>query len=153
MNLVVKTIPALMQLRLRTALVAERQRDPVGIIRSNSGGWHSQSDLQHRGDFQPLVVFLEDVTGLSVVELWGNINPPGAANRSHKHHGCDVSAVVYANFPEDSGALVFDNGLKLFPTPGLVLFFPPNEAHAVEPNASSKPRISFSANLKERKDV
>lgn len=81
--------------------------------------------------------------------IWLNINYPGSYNKAHTHNGCERSGVFYVKVPEDSGDLYFtkmDEYIK--PYPGLLVLFDSNEEHAVEPNISDEPRISFAFNYR-----
>lgn len=112
------------------ALYSIKQEDPEGLHRSNTIGWHSSDDLNHRSEFMDLSVAVTNiVTGLITSEeykwlftkneanyfpsnvtignMWGMISPPLAYNVTHNHPGCDLSGVYYLSVPQDSGCIEF----------------------------------------------
>ena len=174
------------------AINAQRQASG-GILRSNIGGWHSENNMAVWGG-QPahdLAKFATELAGEHMtdihaqgkrnfswsVEMWANINPPGAANQMHCHPGALWSAVYY---PDPGGAEVQGGGGELlledprFPTaymtvPDLVLknaddtpmrsqfairpvagqivLWPSWLKHSVAQHRGQRPRVSIALNL------
>lgn len=104
-----------------TLIEAERTRDPVGMTRSNTSGWHSADDLHRRPEFQELFTWaFEGVRTVIDFERWdltrmqprfGNawavINPPGASNAMHNHPNSVLSGAIYVKAHPQCGDLVF----------------------------------------------
>jgi len=91
-----------------------------GMVRTNVKGWHSQTDMHQRPEYQKLVDMLyeaqrtiynqehldsEPVLG----NMWANINPPGGMNRAHQHPNSLWSGVYYVKAPKNSGLLKIDD--------------------------------------------
>jgi len=104
-----------------------REQDPVGIDKSNSGGWQSGDDLHRNQALSPLnaaiVDFLDRVVRphhrirgrWEIVNMWANINRRNDFNRLHIHGNCHFSGVFYVKVPKSSGGIVFRDprgGLK-----------------------------------------
>ena len=101
-----------------------------GIKKTNRNGWHSQTDMQTKPEYKPLVdqLFLsmqyvwkekwldrEPVLG----NMWANINPQGGSNQPHVHPNCLYTGVYYIKSNINSGRL------KLYdPRPGIQLMMP-----------------------------
>ena len=136
-----------------------RQKDPVGNVLTNMGGWQSQSIYEdtlitdslykvfkHRNHF---------TSELKIINHWININGPGSWNALHEHPQCDLAGVFYIDVPENSGQIMFENlpyrnqNIQKFikPVKGLILLFPAHARHAVLPNESNEDRISVSFNI------
>lgn len=92
-----------------------RQTDPVGVIKSNYGGWQSQGNPQDSLITDNLYkVFNKTINNLHRCELkivnhWININGPSTYNYIHSHAMSDLSGVFYIDVPEDSGYIYFEN--------------------------------------------
>lgn len=106
---------------LEKAILAQRSRHP-GITRSNSGGWHSDSDLFQWGG-EPTRQLAREVVALAeentcdlrpaaerhcgwTLEGWANVNDSGAGNLPHSHGGCYWSAVYYVRIDGEGGELI-----------------------------------------------
>ena len=91
-----------------------------GMVKTNIKGWHSQTDMHQRPEYQKLVDMLyeaqrtiynqehldsEPVLG----NMWANINPPGGMNRTHQHPNSLWSGVYYVKAPNNSGLLKIDD--------------------------------------------
>ena len=91
-----------------------------GMVKTNIKGWHSQTDMHQRPEYQKLVDMLyeaqrtiynqehldsEPVLG----NMWANINPPGGMNRAHQHPNSLWSGVYYVKAPKNSGLLKIDD--------------------------------------------
>lgn len=87
------------------------------------------------------------------IQMWLNINPSGCYNAFHNHDTPDVdtySGVFYVVVPADSGELVFKDGNdidKFMPEDNMLVTFPSNLWHAVNPNNSFYDRISVAFNF------
>ena len=105
------------------AIYAERERDGIGVRKSNYtelGGWHSQVKLHKEQAFAGLVQHIDAAAAmmcrelgyhrsyrLSIGTMWSIINPPGGSNRPHIHPDCIWSGVYYVQAPRNSGRIVF----------------------------------------------
>ena len=96
-----------------------RKKD-AGIQKTNSGGWHSQTDMHTKEEFKPLVKELQAMQEVICREegytkpmfignMWANINYPGCFNRSHLHPNCAWSGVYYIQAPKDCGNLYIED--------------------------------------------
>jgi uncharacterized protein (TIGR02466 family) len=90
-----------------------------------------------------------------VVNFWYNVNPPGAFNWTHSHPNCSFSSVIYLENTAQSGPIVFENPQAIvgtlaeraiLPREGAVLLFPATTLHRVEPNLSTRDRITIAVN-------
>ena len=101
-----------------------------GLKKTNVNGWHSQTDMQTKPEYKPLVdqLFLamnmiwkeewldkEPVLG----NMWANINYQGGYNRPHVHPNTLFSGVYYVKTPPNCGKLVFND-----PRPGIQTVMP-----------------------------
>ena len=77
-----------------------------GVKKTNVKGWHSQTDMQTKPEYKPLVdqLFLAmrhvwDDQHLDreaqLGNMWANINPPGGSNQPHVHPNSLYSGVYY----------------------------------------------------------
>ena len=84
----------------------EREKDPIGVKKSNKGGWQSQptykdynnillSTIQQTiGPYFGNGVF-NNTTQLVFDGLWININGKGDHNSSHNHPNCNLAGVMW----------------------------------------------------------
>ena len=84
--------------------------------------------------------------------FWFNEMHPGQRTTLHAHEEDDdqLSAVHYLECPPDSGRLLLHDDQALIavtPRPGLLVLFPPDLPHEVEPNASTRTRLSVAFNF------
>ncbi|OYW24222.1 MULTISPECIES: TIGR02466 family protein [unclassified Sphingomonas] len=109
------------------ARVIRARRDvSEGVMRSNVGGWHSDTRLLHWAGEQvaPVIRRMVELADANIVdtqallgerrgwllEAWANINPPGSANAPHVHGGSFWSGVYYVAVPEgEGGEITFDD--------------------------------------------
>ena len=181
---------------LKQAIYAMREEDAVGLHRSNvkqAGAWHSQDDLNRRPEFVELSrevleaaerVYRDQAYDPGFVpaidNMWANVSPRHAFNRTHVHPGVIWSGVYYIQAPENSGRIYFtdprvqaqmlrprihEEGRKqahnwtevyFEPVEGRLILFPAWLSHEVEPNLSQAEgdagmRISISFNLFQRR--
>ena len=110
--------------------ILEWSKQDKGIKKTNMNGWHSQTDMQTKPEYKPLVdqLFLamqyvwkeewldrEPVLG----NMWANINYQGGYNKSHVHPNTLFSGVYYIKTPPNSGKLVCND-----PRPGIQTVMP-----------------------------
>lgn len=104
---------------LRSAILDERARDPEGIARSNTGGWHSATTLQHWGGdaahaLARQVAAIADSMTLDVrdrsqaahrwrADMWANVIERDNGHQFHYHPGCIWSAVAYLDDGYEGG--------------------------------------------------
>lgn len=106
-----------------------------------------------------------EVPEMTITQCWLNINRPGDRHHRHHHPNSYVSGVYYLDASPDCGAITFHRpGLvelepartrgttftfdqwKETPRSGQLLLFPSRLEHSVDPNLSSKDRLSISFN-------
>lgn len=99
-----------------------KKHDEIGIVKSNTNGWHSKQFFQQQFDETQKKLFINKLEeklnklslhlnyGLTVTDFWININSSGSLNVSHSHPGSLLSGCFYVKVPEEnSGNLVFEN--------------------------------------------
>ena len=102
-----------------------REEDSGGMVRSNYGGWHSDTMFHIHKEVYPLRVVLEQILENILQEskinkdeptrpynfspdMWCNINNKGDMNTVHTHPGAHYSGTYYVKVPEgDAGDLQF----------------------------------------------
>ena len=101
----------------------------------------------------------EDLTGEKIynTSYWGHIHEKNMSTNTHNHKGSYVSAVVYAQTPENCGQIVFLPKLNPYENStyktsyvaekGTYLMFPSYLDHFVTRNNSNDIRISMSLNF------
>ena len=88
-----------------------------GISKTNLGGWHSQTDMHTKEEYNPLKEKLfemqkeifenERLKHKAILNtMWANINYPGNSNRAHIHPNSLLSGVYYVKAAKKSGNLV-----------------------------------------------
>ena len=99
--------------------------------KTNSGtGWHSPTDMNKKEEYNPLTKELfkmaEDCNldygiapNLGLGNMWANINPPGAYNKTHTHPNSLWSGVYYIRVPQNSGKFFIED-----PRPGPNCYMP-----------------------------
>ena len=105
------------------------KKDP-GVTKTNVNGWHSQTNMNTKPEYKPLVdelfrmvhqvfkeEFLDERPALG--NMWANINPPGGYNKAHVHPNAVFSGVYYVKVPPNSGRLVCQD-----PRPGIQTCMP-----------------------------
>jgi|TARA_R100001443_G_scaffold108633_3_gene119259 uncharacterized protein (TIGR02466 family) len=155
-----------------------------GINRTNISGWHSTTDMHEKPEYQRLVNALYQAQNKIYIEehldsepflgnMWSNINPKGAMNRSHIHPNSLWSGVYYVKAPKNCGHLKIDDprSIALMSRPrlknkehpmrlwreasfeaiaGRLIMFPAWLTHCVDPNMSDELRISVSFNFMQK---
>jgi|TARA_R110002110_G_scaffold383548_1_gene595027 uncharacterized protein (TIGR02466 family) len=161
--------------------IIEWSKKDKGIDKSNVNGWHSNSNMHLKPEYEELKNALYDMQ-LKIYEeeylsrkpiltnMWANINPPNAYNKSHNHANALFSGVYFVKANENSGKLICSdprpgaqqtspvrkdveipkelwNEWHLDPVPGRIIMFPSWLWHSVEINKSKELRISVSFNF------
>ena len=110
--------------------IIEWSKQDQGVKKTNVKGWHSQTDMQTKPEYKPLVdqLFLAmrhlwDDQHLDreakLGNMWANINPPGGYNQPHVHPNSLYSGAYYIKSPPHCGRI------KLYdPRPGIQLIMP-----------------------------
>lgn len=166
---------------LLEAVYEMRNSDPQGVENTNIKGWQSPNDLQTREAFKDLCLRIVQVCqriGESQkfipnlgyqLQVWANINPPGASNKVHYHANCHFSGIYYIDLDApDCGSIFFRDPrvasrmlsypvtqptefttgeVKMPPEEGRMYVFPGWLEHGVEENKSQKDRVSIAFNV------
>ena len=93
------------------------KKDPKGVNKTNVNGWHSETDMNKREEYNPLTKQLfnmqEEIFEKEYLKekpvlgnMWANINYPGGYNRPHLHPNSLFSGVYWIKAPEKSGNLM-----------------------------------------------
>ena len=96
--------------------IIEWSNQDKGVNKTNVNGWHSQTDMNHRKEYEPLIKELftmqNEVTQEEHLDIkaklgnmWANINPPGGYNQSHLHPNSLFSGAYYVKALPNSGRL------------------------------------------------
>ena len=96
--------------------IIEWSNQDKGVNKTNVNGWHSQTDMNHRKEYEPLIKELftmqNEVTQEEHLDIkaklgnmWANINPPGGYNQSHLHPNSLFSGAYYVKAQSNSGRL------------------------------------------------
>jgi uncharacterized protein (TIGR02466 family) len=110
---------------LERAILARREADGIGRVRSNRGGWHSETDLLEWGG-ESAARLADHVQRLASeltvdrrtpeatsfpwkISAWANVNERGSYNEQHCHPGAFWSAVFYVQVDPSAagGEIVF----------------------------------------------
>ena len=127
----VEDIPNAIQLNqyLEQKIIQWSQQNK-GVSKTNAGGWHSETDMNKREEYNPLTkelfnmqekIFKKEHLSLKPVlgNMWANVNYPGCFNRPHIHPNSLFSGVYFIKTPQQSGNLmVYD------PRPGVQMAMP-----------------------------
>ena len=119
----------LMNNKLEKDIMEWSQKDK-GLQKTNINGWHSQTDMHNKSEYEPLVnqlfVAMNQVWEEELLEkkprlgnMWANINYPNAYNKSHIHPNSLFSGVYYVKGSSNSGKLILRD-----PRPGAQLVLP-----------------------------
>jgi uncharacterized protein (TIGR02466 family) len=161
--------------------IEEYQQTHKGVEVSNVGGYQSRGNFYTEDDsFEPfrqkIWQHIEDAVGtytdgielydiiasgdsLRLMNIWFNVNTPGAFNHVHVHPGSLLSGVLWIKTPKGSGDLMFRdpsemnnyclgvNCVAFPPKEGTMILFPSHVPHNVGVNESEETRISLSFNL------
>jgi len=117
----IKDIPNALQLNqyLEQKIIQWSQQDK-GVSKTNAGGWHSETDMNKKEEYNPLVkelfnmqheIYQKEKLDMKPVlgNMWANINYPGNYNRPHLHPNALFSGVYWVKVPPQSGNfMVYD---------------------------------------------
>ena len=110
--------------------IIQWSKEDEGVKKTNVDGWHSQTDMQNKPEYKPLVdelfkmahqVFNEEYLERSPVlgNMWANINYKGGYNKPHVHPNAVFSGVYYIKTPPNCGRLIC-----MDPRPGIQTCMP-----------------------------
>ena len=110
--------------------IVEWSNQDKGVEKTNVNGWHSQTDMNHKKEYEPLIKELFQMQNEIIREeyldiepklgnMWANINPPGGYNQMHLHPNSLFSGAYYIKASPNSGRL----GL-MDPRPGVQQLMP-----------------------------
>jgi len=112
----IKEIPNARELNfyLEKNILQWNKKDPKGVNKTNVNGWHSQTDMNKREEYNPLTKqlfnmqeeifekeYLTEKPGLG--NMWANINYPGGYNKPHLHPNSLFSGVYWIKTPANCG--------------------------------------------------
>ena len=110
--------------------IIQWSKEDKGVKKTNRNGWHSETHMQDKPEYKPLVdelfrvvhqVFEEEFLDRKpkLGNMWANINPPGGYNMPHVHPNALFSGVYYVKTPLNSGRLICND-----PRPGIQTCMP-----------------------------
>ena len=115
--------------------IVEWSNQDKGVLKTNVKGWHSQTDMNHKKEYEPLIKELFQMQNEIIQEeylneereplignMWANINPPGGYNQAHIHPNSLFSGAYYVKAPPNSGRLEL-----MDPRPGVQQSMPPRK--------------------------
>jgi len=119
---------------------------------------HIQKSIPYQGEY-------------NLANMWLNINKKGSYNKLHSHPDCHFSGVFWVKTPDNCGEIEFytprlfsrsrlldrtpeqirdgfrlSKSWSLCPQEGMMLLFPSDLEHEVQPNESNEDRISIAFN-------
>ena len=149
-----------------------KDKNKLGIIRSNYGGWHSDIESDKFSDISDIILSLykkeilkNKSLDIKLDSIWANINHKGCYNKIHSHGASHYSGVYYIKTPKNSGNLYLVNRETSFTEPfnyfksdcadeveykpeeGDLYFFSGNLPHRTGINLSDEDRVSISWNV------
>ena len=157
-----------------TNYILNEAENKPSVIKSNRGGWQSETIHPTDENYKPLVEQITevlkhinlDIKGASIAQMWTNVNKKGDWNIIHQHGTYTLSGTYYVKVPENGGRLTFrdprpaaisngfmvnkfDNGefMNINLREGLLAIWPSYLDHFVEPSNSDEERISISFDL------
>ena len=94
-----------------------QKEDPKGVSKTNVNGWHSETNMNRKHEYDPLTKELfamqdkifakEFLTDKPVLgNMWANINYSRGFNRPHLHPNSLFSGVYWVKAPKNSGDLM-----------------------------------------------
>ncbi len=110
-----------------------------GVSKTNAGGWHSETDMNTREEYDPLTRELfnmqeeiyqkENLNRKPVCgNMWANVNYPKCYNRPHLHPNSLFSGVYWIKTPQNSGNLMMYD-----PRPGVQMTMPNRKEGKMSP--------------------
>lgn len=150
-----------------------KNNDPVGVEKSNQGGWQSQLFSIDKGPecLQHLSQYVLEVSNTTLLKLynkqentlktcdwWVNINTKNNFNAPHTHGDIHFIAIYYPQLCASPGELAlftpfncstkFGQTYKLMPEENRIYFLPGPLLHCVYPSQTDeKDRISVAFNI------
>ncbi len=96
--------------------IVEWSNQDKGVSKTNVNGWHSQTDMNHKKEYEPLIQELFQMQNEIIKEehldiqprlgnMWANINYQGGYNQSHIHPNSLFSGAYYVKAQPNSGRL------------------------------------------------
>lgn len=145
------------RVELRDALVARSKAEPSHGTH-NVGGWRSNDNLLDtdtpaigwlKRELKSVLNNLPINFKTKTLRAWGVVNPPGAYHNRHIHRwGFSWSGIYYIDPGGDnSGQTILEiKGVEvaITPEPDLLIIFPFNIWHRVEPHGGDRPRVVIS---------
>lgn len=96
--------------KMKRFILQTKNIDPIGIRRSNYGGWHSKLYYKYVEEFRDFENIINevisgiqnelDIPNLELSEYWCNVNEYGDYNELHNHIGSYLSGVFYISVTE-----------------------------------------------------
>ena len=94
--------------------IVEWSKNDSGVKKTNVKGWHSQTDMNHKKEYEPLIRELFQMQNEIIQEehlnieprlgnMWANINPPGGYNNGHLHPNSLFSGAYYVKAQPNAG--------------------------------------------------
>jgi len=123
---------------LKNYIYKEKEKNPIGIKKSNINGWHSEGfDLKNKN----LKKFINEISTnigaavndmgwdlnsqlVRITQMWAIINKKGAFNERHHHGNSSLSAAYYVKAEQNAGNIIF---------------FDPRQANVFHHPSSTKP--------------
>jgi len=110
-----------------------------GVSKTNAGGWHSETDMNQKEEYNPLTRELfnmqeeiyqkEHLSRKPVLgNMWANVNYPKCYNRPHIHPNSLFSGVYWIKTPQNSGNLMLYD-----PRPGVQMTMPNRKEGKMSP--------------------
>jgi uncharacterized protein (TIGR02466 family) len=96
-----------------------KERDPVGVAKTNENGWQSPNILQNLEEFAAMNLRIQQACErigesqnfkpnlIYQHQAWINISPPGASNKIHYHANCHFSGVYYISLKAPECGSIF----------------------------------------------
>jgi len=115
----IQEIPNAVELNnhLEKNILQWQKEDPKGVSKTNVNGWHSQTDMNKKEEYNNLTkelfkmqeeIFKKELLTQKPVlgNMWANINYKEGFNRPHLHPNSLFSGVYWIKAPENSGNLM-----------------------------------------------
>ena len=110
--------------------IIQWSRQDSGVTKTNVNGWHSETNMHEKSEYNPLVnelfrmahqIFEEEWLEREpfLGNMWANINPFGGYNKPHVHPNALFSGVYYVKTPPNCGRLIGQD-----PRPGIQTCMP-----------------------------
>ena len=98
--------------------IVEWSEKDKGVEKTNVNGWHSQTDMNHKKEYEPLIRELFQMQNEIIQDahlnmepklgnMWANINYKDGYNNSHIHPNSFFSGAYYVKAQPNSGRLHF----------------------------------------------